>query len=141
MSAPVRTSILRMVASAFPSLIYGYPRTYIVRDVHDGGLLDLDPPPDASHLPPLKSVTQWSVGVLEAEEGTEVIVCFRDANPARPIVVGARGGAGDGETPPAVHAGRVVRWGDIAAGDAASSGTPYPLIPDATNPDISRLKG
>jgi hypothetical protein len=128
-----------MVREAFPSLIYGHPRTYIVASVDDEGRLDLDPPPDAPELPALRAVEQWAVGVLDPETGAEVVVHFRDANPARPIVVGARGGPGAATpAPPAIPLGRVVRWGDIGTGAAA--GSAMPLTPHVTNPGVSRLK-
>lgn len=87
-SATVRTSILRMVAAAFPALVFGYPRTYVVAKVRSDKRLDLVPPVDAQHLPELDAVEQWSLGgtQLEPAEGVEVCVVFRDANPSRPVV-------------------------------------------------------
>lgn len=142
MSDSLRTSILRMVASAFPSLVYGHPRTYVVASVDAEGRLDLEPAPDAPHLPPLKGVEQWAVAMLDPAVGTDVVVGFRDANPARPFVMGARGGAGDSDTNPLTNpVGRVMRWGEIATGPTALS-APLVLVPDPTNSavGISRVK-
>lgn len=130
----LRTSILRMVAEAFPALVYGYPRTYVVSAVHADGRLDLDPPPDAQHLAPLKNAEQWSVATMEPEVGTEVVVMFRDANAGRYIVVGARAAGEETISPPGVLgspppftaipsvAGRVVRFGDSVIMPVGTSG-------------------
>lgn len=87
----VRTLILRMVANAFPSLVYGYPRTYVVAAVYAAGtpLLDLLPPPDAMYLPELRAVPVWTFGggYVVPEIGAEVSVVFRDADKRRPAVV------------------------------------------------------
>lgn len=85
--ARIRTQVLRWVAEAFPAMVYGFPRTYVVSSVAADGRLELVPPPDAQHLPELK-VQQWSVGTTRPKAGDEVIIAFRDANPARPVVVG-----------------------------------------------------
>lgn len=147
MSEPLRTSILRMVASAFPALVYGHPRTYVVAAVQADGRLDLDPPPDAQHLPSLKNAEQWSVATMEPEVGSEVVVVFRDADPGRYVVIGAQFGAGQetlvpapGEgamgTPPpfvpiAAAARRHVRWGDVAIMPVGTvgNGAPVQLVP------------
>lgn len=86
MTPALRTSILRVVASAFPSLVYGHAHTYKVTAVV-GGKLDLSPPADAQHLPELAAVEQWGVGLVTPPIGSEVCVLFRDADPTRPIVV------------------------------------------------------
>lgn len=82
----LRTTILRWVAEAFPALVYGYPRTYVVQGVSDGRL-DLVPPPDAPHLEELARVEQWGLGRVTPSPGDEVTVVFRDADPSRPVVV------------------------------------------------------
>lgn len=139
MSDPVRTSVLRMVASAFPSLVYGHPRTYIVAAVNADGTLDLVPPPDAPHLPELRRVEQWSVVELVPAKGTSVAVLFLDANPARPVVIGARvTDVEDEATPPVVDpTGRFIRWGDKFAGvvTGAYVATAFTGIP------VSRRRG
>lgn len=83
----IRESILRMVAGAFPALVFGHPRTYVVQSVNADKTLDLEPPPDARHLPELRAVEQWGLGKVTPAAGSEVCVLFRDANPSRPIVV------------------------------------------------------
>ncbi len=85
--ASIRSSILRMVADAFPSLVYGHPRTYKVTAVRGDKRLDLSPPADAPHLPELDAVEQWGLGKVTPVVGSEVSVVFRDADPTRPIVV------------------------------------------------------
>lgn len=85
-----RARLLRMVAEAFPSLVYGHPRTYRVKVVRMDGRLDLVPPPDAAHLAALPAVEAWTpygIGVTPAV-GSAVVVGFRDALPSRPFVIG-----------------------------------------------------
>jgi len=83
-----RLELLGAVASAFPALVYGYPRTYLIAGVDADLRLDLVPPPDATHLPELRAVEQWALGgvLVKPVVGREVGVVFRDANPARPVV-------------------------------------------------------
>ena len=129
-----------MVAEAFPALVYGHPQTYVVEAANADGTLDLSPPVNAQHLPLLRRVEQWAVALLEPTAGIEVVVVFRDAKPSRPVVLGAVAGAGAGlPAPPADPIGRVVRWGDIGTG--VGPGSPMPLVPHATNPSVSRVKG
>jgi len=103
----LRELVLRIVADAFPALVYGVPRTYIVQSVRADGRLDLSPPPDAVALPELVNVEPWTLNgvVVTPTAGTEVVVVFRDASPTRPIVVGyvqgiASGGASPNATTP-----------------------------------------
>ena len=98
----LRELVLRIVAEAFPALVYGVPRTYVVQAVRSDGRLDLSPPPDAVALPELVNVEPWTLnGVMVAPTpGTEVVVVFRDASPSRPVVVGyAQGVAAAGGSP------------------------------------------
>ena len=98
----LRELVLRIVAEAFPALVYGVPRTYVVQAVRSDGRLDLSPPPDATMLPELVNVEPWTLnGVMVAPTpGTEVVVVFRDASPSRPVVVGyAQGVAAAGGSP------------------------------------------
>jgi hypothetical protein len=137
----LRTSIVRIVAEAFPQLVYGYPRTYIVAAVRSDKTLDLVPPADAQHLPELNAVEQWGPAghVLNYEDGAEVTVVFRDADPSRPVVVSAL---------PPVDTEATARQGDIvgraiwdvtsatlwySAGNNADV-VPVPYAPVATNP-------
>ena len=134
----LRTSILRVVASAFPALAYGYPRTYTVAAVRADGRLDLTPPPDARHLAELAAVAPCTIAgvVISPAVGAEVLVTFADADPRRPrvlgfapgtptaagvdasgtITIGASAGAvdiaGGSVTDISGGAGRVVRYGD-----------------------------
>lgn len=98
----LRELVLRIVAEAFPALVYGMPRTYVVQAVRSDGRLDLSPPADAVALPELVNVEPWALnGVMVAPTpGTEVVVVFRDASPSRPVVVGyAQGVAAAGGSP------------------------------------------
>lgn len=85
----LRASILRMVAMAFPQLVYGYPRTYVTRGESTDGVVDLVAPPDATHLAPLRRVpVNPSAWVTERiPDGTEVVVSFADSDPGRARVV------------------------------------------------------
>jgi hypothetical protein len=82
------TPIRRKVGEWYPQLVYGHARTYMVGAVNDDGRLDLDPPADAPHLPPLARVEVWGLGGAKVKPaiGSLAAVCFRDANPARPYV-------------------------------------------------------
>lgn len=111
--ARIRTQVLRWVAEAFPALVYGYPRTYVVAGVASDGRVELVPPPDARHLPELK-VEQWSVGVTRPKAGDEVVVAFRDANPSRPVVIGW----GFGSTPATI----TVDADSVELGEGATEG-------------------
>jgi hypothetical protein len=156
----IRTSTLRMVAESFPALFYGYPRTYIVAAVHADGRMDLDPPPDAQHLMPLKNAEQWSVLTMVPALGSEVVVWFRDANPGRYIVMGAKGGAGAEELEPgfgegaigapppyapvAAAARRPVLWGEFAIMPVGTTGNGavVQLVPaPPTGFTLSRARG
>lgn len=89
MSPTLRESVIRIVGQAFPQLVYGYPRTYVVAAVDAAGRLDLVPPPGAAYLPELPAVEQWSLGgaTIRPAVGSTVTVLFRDAMRDRPIVV------------------------------------------------------
>jgi hypothetical protein len=84
-----RDSLIRIMSAAFPQLVYGYPRTYIVATVYPRGtaLVDLVPPPDATYLPELRRVPVWTLGggVTHPVVGAELVVIFRDADKRRPI--------------------------------------------------------
>lgn len=87
-SAPtLRAMMIRIVANAFPALVYGYPRTYIVAAVNADDTLDLVPPPTSGYLRDLRSVPQWNTGglIVRPELGAEVCVTFRDADETRPV--------------------------------------------------------
>jgi hypothetical protein len=135
MSGPLtlKAAVLRWVAEAFPALFYSAPRTYLVHAVRSDKRLDLTPPPDASWLPELPNVEQWTgAGELATPAvGADVTVFFRDANPTRPVAIGwgpgtpidtsadASGTVALGASSSAVHlahaAGAVVRHGDTVA--------------------------
>lgn len=141
----IRTSILRIVGEAFPSLVYGHPVTYIVAAVRADKRLDLVPPTDAQHLSELSGVEQWGLGLVEPPVGTEVVVEFRDANPSRPMVRGFAHGTQHesvvvSETDDAVvpdPTGRFVRYGDPIV-----FSTPGPGVISAPAPGpASRVKG
>jgi hypothetical protein len=88
-SAPtLRDMVIRIIANAFPALVYGYPRTYIVAAVNADDTLDLVPPPTSGYLRDLRSVPQWNTGglIVTPELGAEVVVVFRDADETRPVV-------------------------------------------------------
>lgn len=143
MSPSLRTSIIRIVASAFPQLVYGYPRTYIVASVHDDYRLDLVPPPDAPHLPELKNVEQWTLGgaLAKPKTGAECVVIFRDKSPTRPIVSGFAPGQvdlldfdnGTESLTPGQETGRVVRYGEtiMFPSGAAAIPTALPILGSA----------
>jgi hypothetical protein len=84
----LRDMVIRIVANAFPALVYGYPRTYIVAAVNADDTLDLVPPPTSGYLRDLRSVPQWNTGgcIVTPELGAEVAVVFRDADETRPVV-------------------------------------------------------
>jgi hypothetical protein len=106
----LRELVLRIVAEAFPVLVYGAPRTYVVQAVRADGRLDLSPPPDAVALPELVAVEPWVLNgaTVVPTPGTEVVVVFRDASPARPVVVGyAQGVAAGGASPNATRPTRL----------------------------------
>jgi hypothetical protein len=88
-SAPtLRDMVIRIVANAFPALVYGYPRTYIVAAANADDTLDLVPPPTSGYLRDLRSVPQWNTGgcIVRPNLGAEVCVTFRDADETRPVV-------------------------------------------------------
>ncbi len=150
----ITTTILRKVAEFFPSIFYGYPRTYVVDAVRSDKRLDLLPPPDAQHLAELTNVEQWTMGgaLLTPIRGALVTVHFRDANPTRPIVIGW----GPGSTPtttsiagggPAVarvgdHAGRLA-WDSVGSQLYYSSGegSAYALVAPSAGPPIPLFVG
>lgn len=105
-----RSRVLRIVSEAFPALVYGYPRTYIVEAVGGDGRLSLRPPADAPHLRALPKVEAWApYGMrLTPAVGSRVVVGFRDANPARPFVLAYEPVASPGPALARVtdHAGR-----------------------------------
>ena len=88
-SAPtLRDMVIRIIANAFPALVYGYPRTYIVAAANADDTLDLVPPPTSGYLRDLRSVPQWNTGglIVRPNLGAEVVVAFRDADETRPVV-------------------------------------------------------
>jgi len=120
-SPTLRELVLRIVAEAFPALVYGVPRTYVVQSVRSDGRLDLSPPPDAVALPELVNVEPWTLnGLMVAPTpGTEVVVVFRDASPSRPVVVGyAQGVAAAGGSPNATTPTRL----EVDASDTVTVG-------------------
>jgi hypothetical protein len=135
----LRASVVRIVESAFPALIYSVPRTYIVQAVRADKRLDLVPPPDAPYLPELPATEQWGLGVVTPVVGQHVAVWFRDADKSRPIVIGFASNmaptapSGFGEVPDKVivDAATEIRLGDYAAAtrgvarlnDTVASGT------------------
>lgn len=131
-------SLLRMVASAFPQLTYGYPRTYVVVTANADGTLDLAPAADAPELPELRAVEQWGLGgaVVTPQAGAEVLVLFRDADPSRPIATSwgtlpadlVEFTGGSEVVPPGDELGRFVRWGDAMVFSAPGPGT-MTLVP------------
>ncbi len=161
----VRASVIRMVADVFPQLVFGFPRTYLVHAVDSAGRMDLFPPPDATYLPELARVDQWSAGGVKAtpEIGSAVMVQFRDANPTRPVVtgcaplasskptawaadatgamtIGEHAGEVDiagGDVVDATGLGRVVRYGDPIVFSAPGPGT---VIPGAVLNHFSKVK-
>jgi hypothetical protein len=151
----LRTSIIRIVAAAFPALVYGYPRTYVVAAVRADNRLDLVPPTDAAYLPELDAVEQWSLGgtQLEPTVGASVCVVFRDANAARPIVVHWNSAEVPDLTLIAGGGDAVARVGDKAgrlAFDAAVPllyyspgvfGVPYLPVAATVGPPLSTLPG
>lgn len=117
----LRELVLRIVAEAFPALVYGVPRTYVVQSVRSDGRLDLSPPPDAVALPELVNVEPWCLNgaVVTPTPGTEVVVVFRDASPSRPVVVGyAQGVAAAGGSPNATTPTRL----EVDASDTVTVG-------------------
>lgn len=167
-SGGFRASILRMVAEAFPVLVYGYPRTYVVAAVRADKTLDLEPPPDARYLPPLAAAEQWGLGgaLVTPAQGAEVMVAFRDADPTRYAVVGFAPGTptkvaidadavelGAGErvaAAPGDEEGKAVAYGDTVQMFIGAAATPTPiklmrvgsLIDLAGNPvaNVSKVK-
>lgn len=86
----VRTHLLRIVANAFPSILYGYPRSYIVAATNADKTIDLVPPPTSPELRELQHVPQWSLGgsLVTPLVGALVLVSFRDADDRQPVVLG-----------------------------------------------------
>lgn len=86
----IRDSAIRMVSNAFPSLVYGYPRTYLVESANADGTCDLLPPPASPYLRELESVPQWNTGglVVTPVVGAAVAVSFLDASPLAPVILG-----------------------------------------------------
>lgn len=146
----VADAIVRIVAGAFPQLVYGYPHTYVVAAVYARGvpLLDLDPPPGKLGLDEIRGVPVWTLGgaVVLPEVGAEVTVFFRDADRTKPFVCPFAPGAVTnldlaGQIP-------VARVGDLAGRliwDVMSltlyyspgvnpPGVPTPYVPIAVNP-------
>lgn len=128
----VKSSVLQMVGEAWPQLIYGHPRTYRVGLVHGDGRLDLDPPADAAHLPPLSRVEVWGLGGARVKPaiGSLALVSFRDASPARPVVMGLEPLASSTPTEIALDADElglgaaaavVIRHGDYVALDTTTT--------------------
>jgi hypothetical protein len=125
----LREMIRRMVADAFADVA----RTYTVQASHDDGTLDLAPPPDATHLPELKSIEQWTMGGanVTAAVGSEVLVVFRDRRRTRPVAV-----AFGGTTPTKVtiKSDDMTTLGDPSAAKAVvlDGDTVTVLLPPAT---------
>lgn len=143
------TSILRAVASAFPALIYGYPRTYQVAAVRSDKTLDLVPPADAQHLPELDAVEAWGLGLVTPTVGAEVVVLFRDANPARRMVIGWAHGSDheridllenddDAVVDPT---GRFIRYGDQVTIAVVGPNAQGPIGPGVAPSSASRVRG
>jgi hypothetical protein len=148
----IKTSALRWVAEAFPALIYGHPRTYRVFAVRGDKRLDLEPPPDAKHLPELPAVEQWALGgaLVTPKIGAEVAVFFLDANPSRPRAIAFAPSTPDevaidadaitlagGDITDATGLGRVVRYGDPIVFGAPGPGT---VSPGAVLNHFSKVK-
>lgn len=110
------TRIMRKVGETFPQLVYGHPRTYVVGAVQTDGRLDLDPPVDAPHLPPLSRVEVWGLGGAKVKPriGSLAAVAFRDANPSRPYVHALEPLANSTPTETSIDAD-AVKLGDGAA--------------------------
>jgi hypothetical protein len=136
-SPSIKSSVLRMVGEAWPQLVYGHPRTYRVGAVQGDGRLDLDPPADAPHLPPLQRVEVWGLGGarVKPRPGSLATVIFRDANPSRPVVVALEPLAQSTPTETAIDAdeiglgaaaGVVVRDGDTI--EITIPGTPPTVV-------------
>jgi hypothetical protein len=136
-------SIRRKVAEWFPALVYGYPRTYRVGAVQSDGRLDLDPPQDAPHLPPLARVEVWGLGgaKVKPRPGSLVAVCFRDANPARPYVHALQPLALSTPTETTISAD-TVKVGDgfaraVREGDTYTLGTATGVLTFVSTPDTN----
>jgi len=145
----VRASVLRMVGESWPQLIYGHPRTYRVGAVQSDGRLDLDPPADAAHLPPLARVEVWGLGGARVKPalGSLALVAFRDASPARPVVVGLEPLASSTPTEvkldaDALELGGAVdaaaRYGDAVAIDPLTGVLSF--VVSVARPSASRVK-
>jgi len=150
MSLPApHTSILRIVARHFPSLMFGYPRTYKVAAVRSDKRLDLVPPEDARELPELDGVEQWGLGLITPAVGASVLVYFRDANPSRPVVVGWEHGADheridlleNDDAAVADPTGRFIRYGDSVTIPGPSGGATGAVAPGAPPSSASRVRG
>jgi hypothetical protein len=120
--------IKRIVASAFPQLLYGHPRTYVVAAVRVDGRLDLAPPPDAPYLEALPAVSAWTLGgaLVTPAVGSRVAVGFLDALPTRPHVMGydpSQGPAGL-----TLDATGAVRLGPTAGAVIGTPTTPRRLL-------------
>ena len=118
--------VKKIISEAFPQLIFGYPRTYLVQSQNSDGSLNLAPPPGANYLPPLASVQQWSLGgaTVSPSPGSSVCVMFRDADPSRPIVAHF-----DATTPSGVTFGQYSGGSPAPVGTARNGDTVTNICP------------
>lgn len=85
--------IKRLVLLALPWLTRVGVRTYRVTKVNTDGTIDCDPSPVGFLAPPklrrLPATSQWLAGVeLAPNVGDELLIVYRDHDPARPAIVG-----------------------------------------------------
>jgi hypothetical protein len=144
-------NIERRMATRFPALTWGFPRTYVVAAVRGNKTLDLRPPADSPHLPSLAAVEQWLPGGMAVvpKVGARCLVAFRDARSGTPAVVGYEPGGVPDEVDwdaDAVKLGRadgtVVREGDTIsiAGPSPASGIVSITLGQGSPVAVSKVK-